>query len=124
MAFNEFEYAAPAVALGKDVVLIMTGVGGGGVTVTDAVADLVGSAVLVAVTVAAVFATTAGALYIPLLEIVPGEADQVTATLDVFVTRAVNCVDMPEATVAVAGVTTTATLAPFVTVIRKGCPPR
>jgi hypothetical protein len=43
------------------------------------------------------------------LEIVPEEADQVTATFDVLVTRAVNCVDAPEARVTVEGVTVTAT---------------
>jgi len=86
-----------------------TGGGGGGVTVTDAVADLVGSAVLVAVTVAEVLAVTVGAVYRPVPDIFPGEADQVTATLDVLVTNAVNCSVPPEATVAVAGVTVTAT---------------
>jgi hypothetical protein len=47
----------------------------------------------------------------PLLEIVPGEADQVTATFDVFDTRAVNCSVPPEDTVAVAGMTVTDTAA-------------
>jgi hypothetical protein len=45
------------------------------------------------------------------LETVPGEADHVTATFDVLVTTAVNCVDAPEATVAVVGATVTATAA-------------
>lgn len=58
MAVNVFEYAVPGVALDKDVVVMLTG---GGVTVTDAVADLVGSATLVAVTVAEVLAVTVGA---------------------------------------------------------------
>jgi hypothetical protein len=53
------------------------------------------------------------------LEIVPKEANQVTATFDVLVTTAVNCVDAPEATVAVAGVTVTTTLGALVIVIRK-----
>jgi len=44
--------------LSKDVVVMLTG---GGVTVTDAVADLVGSATLVAVTVAVVVELTVGA---------------------------------------------------------------
>ena len=110
MAFNELEYAAPAVAVDKDVVVMVSGGGAGGVTVTDAVADLVGSAALVAVTVAVVFTVTEGALYIPLLEIVPGEADQVTATFDVFDTSAVNCSVPLEATVEVAGVRVTAML--------------
>lgn len=51
----------PAVALNKDVVVMLTGGGGGGVTVTDAVADLVASATLVAVTEAAVLEVTVGA---------------------------------------------------------------
>ena len=58
VAVNVFEYAVPGVALDKDVVVMLTG---GGVTVTDAVADLVGSATLVAVTVAEVLAVTVGA---------------------------------------------------------------
>ena len=58
VADKVFEYAAPAVAFDKDVVEMLTG---GGVTVTDAVADLVGSATLVAVTVAVLFPVTVGA---------------------------------------------------------------
>ena len=58
MAVIVFEYAVPGVALDKDVVVMLTR---GGVTVTDAVADLVGSATLVAVTVAEVLAVTVGA---------------------------------------------------------------
>lgn len=46
-----------------------------------------------------------------MLEIVPKYADQVTATFDVLVTSAVNCVDAPEATVTIVGVTVTATAA-------------
>jgi hypothetical protein len=49
----------PTVALSRDVVMMLTG---GGVTVTAAVADFVGLATLVAVTVAAVLVVTAGAL--------------------------------------------------------------
>jgi hypoxanthine phosphoribosyltransferase len=48
----------PAVAVNKDVVVMLTG---GGVTVTAAVADFVASATLVAVTVAAVLEVTVGA---------------------------------------------------------------
>jgi hypothetical protein len=79
------------------------------VTVTDAVPDLVGSAMLVAVTVAFVLTVTVGAWYRPVLEIVPGEADQITATFEVLLTRAVNCLVPTDGTVAVAGerVTTT-----------------
>jgi hypothetical protein len=61
VAVKVFEYEVPAVALDKDFVVMLTGVGGGGVTVTDAVADLVGSATLVAVTVVVVLALTVGA---------------------------------------------------------------
>lgn len=42
--------------------------------------------------------------------------DQVTATFDVLVTRAVNCVDAPEATVTVVGVMVMATAATTVRV--------
>jgi hypothetical protein len=42
-------------------------------------------------------------------EIVPGDADQVTATFDVLVTVAVNCVDAPETKVIVEGLTVTDT---------------
>ena len=56
-----------------------------------------------------------------MLEIVPEEADQVTATFDVLVTTAVNCVDAPETTVAVEGVTVTTTLGALATVIMKAC---
>lgn len=58
MAVNRFEYAVPAVAPDTDVVVMLSG---GGVIVTDAVADLVGSAALVAVTVAVVLPLTVGA---------------------------------------------------------------
>jgi hypothetical protein len=46
-------------------------------------------ALLVAVIVAVVFTVTAGALYSPLLLIVPWDADQVTAVLVVLLTVAV-----------------------------------
>ena len=66
----------------------------GGYSVTVAVADLVASATLVArtVTVCCV-AMLAGAVYNPVLEIVPtlGLTDHVTAVFDVFATIAVNC---------------------------------
>ena len=64
-------------------------VGGGNVTVTDAAADLVVSATLVARTVNVPAA--AGAVYSPLVEIVPPVVDQVTAVFVVPVTVAVNC---------------------------------
>jgi hypothetical protein len=51
----------------------------------------VGSATLVAVTVAPVELVTAGAVNKPLLEIEPALADQVTDVFEVFVTEAENC---------------------------------
>ncbi len=44
-----------------------------------------------------------------MLEIVPGEADQVTATFEVLLTRAVNSLVPTDCTVAVAGETVTST---------------
>ena len=103
------EYAVPATATGKDLVVMLSGVGESTVIVTDAVPDLVASATLVAITVALVLTVTVGAWYSPVLEIVPVEADQVTATFEVFVTRAVNCLVPADGTEAVAGETVTTT---------------
>jgi hypothetical protein len=58
VALSEFEYAVPAVALAKDIVVML---GGMTVTATEADADFVGSATLIAVTVAVVLALTVGA---------------------------------------------------------------
>jgi len=58
-----------------------------------------GSATLMAVTVAVVAIFTTGAANKPVLEIVPAVADQVTATLLVLRTVAVNCAVPPEETV-------------------------
>ena len=85
--------------------------------VRDAVPDLVGSALLVAVTVAFVLELTVGAVYMPLLLMVPLDADHVTAVLDVLLTMAVNCTVCEDATVAVPGVTVTLTDVPLDTVI-------
>ena len=66
----------------------------GGTTVTLAVAVLLVSATLVAVTVTVCgLPSVAGAVYRPPLEIVPiaGLTDQVTAVFVVPVTAAVNC---------------------------------
>jgi len=66
----------------------------GGTTVTLAVAVLLASAALVAVTVTVCgLPSVAGALYKPLLEMVPtaGLTDHVTAVFVVPVTAAVNC---------------------------------
>ncbi len=63
--------------------------------VMEAVADLVGSATLVALTVTVVFAVTVGAVNSPELEIVPAEADQITEVFVIPVTVAVNCLVPP-----------------------------
>jgi|SRR5712692_8400461 len=86
------------------------GGGGGGLfatTLTDATAFLVGSAALVAATVADIDVLTLGAVKAPLLDIVPALADQITPVLLVPLTVAVNCCVPPETTVAVAGETAT-----------------
>jgi hypothetical protein len=62
---------------------------GGAVTVTVADADFVASATLVAVTV--YVPADEGAVYSPLEDTLPPEADQVTAVLLVPETFAVNC---------------------------------
>jgi hypothetical protein len=113
---SAFEYAAPAVALDKDVVVMLSGVGAAAVTVSEVFADLVGSATLVADTVAVVFVLTAGARYRPEFEIVPAEAHQVTATFEVLLTRAVNCCVPVDATVGAVGVKLTTTAAVLETV--------
>jgi len=61
------------------------------VTVTLALADLVVSATLVAVTVTFVPAATPARERSPVAEILPADVDQVTAVLVVFMTVAVNC---------------------------------
>src|SRR6266446_4662078 len=88
----------------------LTAVLGAPFTVTDADADFVASACAVAVTVTcAGFGTVAGAVYSPLLEMVPLEAPpamlHVTAVFDVPVTVAVNCCVLPAATLTAIGAT-------------------
>lgn len=63
----------------------------GGRTVTVAVADLLGSATLVAVTEIVSLDVTAGAVYSPVVVILPFETDQATAVLVLLATSAVNC---------------------------------
>lgn len=75
----------------------------GGRTDTVAVADLEGSATLVAVTEIVSFTVTAGAVYSPALVIVPLEADQITLLLVLLVTAAVNCWVSAENTLTCAG---------------------
>jgi len=112
------EYAVPAVAPGREEVLIANdGTVFGGVMVSDAVPDLLVSAALVAVTVAFSLLVTLGDVYSPLELIVPTVADHVTATLEVPVTVAVNCTVFCDAIVVVTGVTDTLTVSAPVTVI-------
>ena len=76
-------------------------------TVTVADADFVVSATLVAVTV--YVPAVAGAVYIPVLEIVPPVADQVTDVFVLPVTVAVNCWVAPVCTDAEVGLMLTTT---------------
>jgi len=94
-----------------------------GVIVTVAFADFVVSDLLVAVTLAVVFAVTFGAVYRPVLLMAPIVADQVTATFDVFETSAVNCSLAEELIVATGGFTVTATAFEVATAIWNVCVP-
>lgn len=84
---------------------------GAGFTVTEERANLVASAMLVAVMVAVVAAVTVGAVNIPPLLIVPLLAVQLTAVFDVLVTMAVNCCVPAEVRTDEAGETVTPTAA-------------
>jgi len=84
---------------------MLTAGGLGGVTNTLAVACLLESARLVAVTATEVLDVTVGAVNTPLLEIAPALADQLTPVLFVFVTVAVNCCVAFDAIVALPGLT-------------------
>ena len=92
---------------------------------TVAEPDFVGSALLVAVTVAVVLLLTVGLLYMPVLEIVPSLADHFTATSEVLLTSALNCMEPVDGTVAVPGVTFTTIPAPVFskTAVWNGCAP-
>ena len=83
-------------------------------TVTVAEADLVESAVLVAVTVKV--PAELGAVYRPAVEMLPPVADHVTAVLLLPVTVAANCCVPPVSSDAETGETVTATTAGEVTV--------
>ena len=85
--------------------------GGGGVTVTDAVAHLLVSATLVAVTTTFEVTLMAGATSKPFV-MLPSEVVQVTPVLLVLLTVALNCKVPEEATVAVVGEIVTDTGAP------------
>ena len=75
-----------------------------------AVADLVGSATLVAVTVIVVVLVTDGAVKRPPVEMLPALAVQFTAVSLLPETVSVNCLVPPELTVAVVGEMVTATV--------------
>jgi hypothetical protein len=85
-------YAAPLVASGTLEVVIINFAGAGAlaVTATVALAFAVGSAALVAVTVTFRSLDTVGAVNIPVAEIVPALADQITPGLFVLCVAAVN----------------------------------
>src|SRR3954464_10855059 len=72
---------------------------------------------------AVVFAVIFGAVYRPVLLIVPTVADQVTATFDVFETSAVNCSLAEEPIVTTGGVTVTPTAVEVATVSWNVCVP-
>ena len=93
------ENAIPLVIPGREAVLIPSA----GVTVTLAVALIKGLATLLAVITALVWAETVGAVYSPVLEIVPMLADQVTCRLVALVTVAANLSFAPDGTVALVG---------------------
>lgn len=84
------------VAISADVGVIETDTARGGLTETEACALCDGSATLVAVTVTTLVAVTAGAVNMPVDEIVPFEADQVTELFEVLLTVAENCWVAPE----------------------------
>lgn len=82
-------------------------------TVTVALALLVVSATLVARTVTVVVVVTFGAVNVPVLEIVPALADQLTPVLLAPWTLAENCCVPPDATLADVGVMETLTVDPL-----------
>jgi hypothetical protein len=84
-------------------VVMERGAGAGGVTVTLALADLVGSATLIAFTVTDVFTVTVGAVNSPDDKIDPAVAVQATAVFDALLTVAVNCLVPADGTVAEVG---------------------
>jgi protein-S-isoprenylcysteine O-methyltransferase Ste14 len=88
------------------------------VTVTLALAYLVVSAMLVAVTVRSVPSATPARERSPVVEMLPADADQVTAVFVVFMTVAVNCSVPADGTETDEGemVTVTASVAVTVTV--------
>ena len=96
-------YAVPTVPLGKLCAAIPSLTGG--VTVTSALATVVPAAKLVAVIVTFVDEPTLGAVYRPLLVIVPVVAFHTTFVKWVEVSVAVNCCFAPEKIVTLTGET-------------------
>ena len=105
VAVSDWLYAVPCVAVAKLVVVIVRFEEASGVIVRVALACLLASATLVALTVAVVLTLTSGAVYSPLLEIVPEDAVHVTDVLLIPVSVAVNCRVPWDATVALLGET-------------------
>jgi|ERR1700677_1636779 hypothetical protein len=109
---------------------IVTAAAAAALTVTVAVADFVVSVLLVAITDAVIPVVTLGAVYLPVASTVPDVellllTVQVTPAFDEsLVTVAVNCVEAPDATVAVVGETVTAIVAPVVPVDDELPPPQ
>src|SRR5215469_13566276 len=89
-----------------DTTMAETG-GSRGVTVSDVLADLVESAMLVARTTTWVSAVTFGAANMPPDEILPFDAHQATAVFAVLLTVAVNCCFPPEGRIPPSGETAT-----------------
>jgi hypothetical protein len=94
--------------VGDTVTLMVVGV----FTVTIALAFLVVSAALVAVTVTPLLLLTVGAVNSPPLEIEPAVADHVTLVLLVPRTVAANCCVLPDATLVLVGETVTLMMSP------------
>ena len=90
MAEREALYGLPTLASARAEFVIANG-GAGGVTVTVAAARRVPSVVLVAVIETGVLLLTCGAVKVPLFEMLPAVADQLTAVSEVPVILALNC---------------------------------
>lgn len=108
----KYTYDALDCAPGTEDVVIVNGLVGGATALmaTFALAFLVLSAELVAVTVTVVFDVTDGAVNMPFPEIVPAEAAHVTDVLLEPCTVATNCCPAPDFTDAEAGETDTLTV--------------
>jgi hypothetical protein len=102
-----FEYGAPLLT-GERLVVVIVRLEGPGVTVTAAVALMVESVLLVAVTVTVVIVDTLGAVNAPCGEIVPELAVQVTAVSAVLMMVAEKVWCAPGAKTTLAGETSTA----------------